>query len=577
MSSGVAKCSSFRFPPVFAIFRTMLQSLRIRNIAIVEDVAVEFGDGLNVITGETGAGKSVIVGALNLILGDRADKSLIRSGADQCAVEAVFTAPPRGLLDDFGLADGEDGPLIIRRQFNANGTGKVFINDSPATVQSLKRVGDLLVDMHGPHDHQSLLSREFQMDLLDAFGEHDKSSRAYKDAYQRWQQLQRDRAALAEDGRDPAQEIEFLQFQVREIEDAKLADLDEAELQAEHNRVANAARILELADVIHAVLAGDESSAFSALVAAQKPLADLAAIAPEASAWKDEAASVAVQLQELDRSVTNFAGRIDADPQRLQFLDDRLATLHKLKRKYGGSLADVLAFRAKSKERLRFLETRGERATQLDAEITKAVAQIEQHGCELRKLRQAASKKLAAAITKELRDLGFAHGSFDVTLSDTATPAPSGLDEIEFAFAPNVGEPTRPLRQIASSGEMSRVMLAVKVVLAAHDKIPVLVFDEIDANVGGEMGKAVGEKLQVVADKRQVICITHLPQVAAQGACHFVVTKTVRDGRTSADIAPVAEKERAEELARMLGGRDLTSVTLKHAEEMLVKAGKRKR
>ena len=553
----------------------MLQSLRIRNIAIVEDVAVEFGDGLNVVTGETGAGKSVIVGALNLILGDRADKSLIRAGADQCTVEAVFTDPPRSLLEELGIDAGAE--LIIRRQFNANGTGKVFINDSPATVQALKRVGDLLVDMHGPHDHQSLLSREFQLDLLDAFGGHDKARRTYEDVFQCRQQLQRDRAALAEDGRDPAQEIEFLGFQVREIEEAKLPELNEDELLAEHSRIANAQRILELTDGLHTALVEAETSAFAALAGAQKQLSDLAGIIPEAKPWRDDAASLAVQLQELDRTVTNFAQRIDADPARLRELDDRLAQIHKLKRKHGGSVAEALAILTHAKERLNFLQTRGERATQLDAEIAKVSTQIEQRGRELRKLRQAAAKKLAAAITKELRDLGFAHGSFDVTIAPALAPTGSGLDEVEFAFAPNVGEPVRPLRQIASSGEMSRVMLAVKVVLAAHDKIPVLVFDEIDANVGGEMGKAVGEKLAVVAAKRQVICITHLPQVAAQGANHYVVTKSVRDGRTSANITLLTAKERAEELARMLGGRDLTSVTLKHAAEMLAKAGKPKR
>ena len=553
----------------------MLQSLRIRNIAIVEDVAVEFGDGLNVITGETGAGKSVIIGALNLILGDRADKSLIRTGAEQCTVEAVFTTPPRQLLEELGIDAGAE--LIIRRQFNANGTGKVFINDSPATVQSLKRIGDLLVDMHGPHDHQSLLSREFQLDLLDAFGGHDKTRRVYEETYQRWQKLQHERAALAEDGRDPAQEIEFLGFQVREIEEAKLPELNEDELLTEHTRVANAQRILELADGLHAALAESETSAFTALAAAQKQLSDLAGIILEAKSWRDDAASLAVQLQELDRTVTNFAQRIDADPARLRELDDRLAQVHRLKRKYGGSVAETLAVLARAKERLNFLQTRGERAGQIDAEIAKVTGQIEKCGRELRKLRQEAAKKLAGAITKELRDLGFAHGSFDVTLTPVTAPTGNGLDEIEFAFAPNVGEPVRPLRQIASSGEMSRVMLAIKVVLAAHDKIPVLVFDEIDANVGGEMGKAVGEKLSLVAAKRQVICITHLPQVAAQGANHYVVTKNVRDGRTSASITPLPAKERAEELARMLGGRDLTSVTLKHAEEMLTKAVKRKR
>ena len=349
----------------------MLQSLRIRNLAIVEDVAVEFGDGLNVITGETGAGKSVIVGALNLILGDRSDKALIRAGADHCAVEAVFTAPPRGLLDELGLDPGADDTLIIRRQFTAAGTGKVFINDSPATVQSLKRVGDRLVDLHGPHDHQSLLSREFQLDLLDAFGGHAKSCGAYAATYGRWQQLQRDRAALAEDGRDPAQEIEFLSFQVREIEAARLAELNEEELLADHTRVANAQRILALVDSLHAALAESETSAFAALAAAQKQLADLAGIIPDAKPWREEAAALAVQLQELDRTVTTFAQRIDADPARLQELEDRLTLVNRLKRKYGGSVAEALAILARATERLTFLQTRGQRATQLDAEIAR--------------------------------------------------------------------------------------------------------------------------------------------------------------------------------------------------------------
>jgi DNA repair protein RecN (Recombination protein N) len=229
----------------------------------------------------------------------------------------------------------------------------------------------------------------------------------------------------------------------------------------------------------------------------------------------------------------------------------------------------VVAFFANAKQRLHNLETRGERAAALDAAIVKAASAVQVAGKALGTQRRTTAKKLAAAITKELRDLGFAHGAFDVTLTPAAAPGPAGMDEVEFAFTPNAGEGTRPLRQIASSGEISRVMLAVKVILAAHDKIPVLVFDEIDANVGGEMGNAIGEKLRTVAGKRQVVCITHLPQVAAQGASHYVVTKTVRDGRTLAGIGVVAGKERVEELARMLGGKGLTSVTLKHAQELL--------
>ncbi|MCG3148110.1 MAG: DNA repair protein RecN [Verrucomicrobiae bacterium] len=545
----------------------MLQSLRIRNLAIVEDVRVEFGDGLNVITGETGAGKSVIVGALSLLLGERADKSLIRTGTDQCAVEAVFaTQRLNALLEELGL---EPGAVIVRRQFTTAGTGKVFINDTPTTVQTLKRIGELLVDMHGPHDHQSLLNRDFQLEILDAYGA--VKTAAYREAYRRWLDLQAQRATLNEGDADVAQQIDFLKFQIKEIEQADVVKLDEKELGAEHSRAANANRILELAAAIQLALTDGESSAFEGLAVAQRQLQELAGIVPEAEAWKKEAAGIAGGLQELAQTVGTFAGKIDADPQRLQWLEERLATLHKLKRKYGAGIPEIREFLAKARHRLNDLETRGERAEKLDAEIAKAAGQIEKLGRELTTARRAAAKKLAGAVTKELKDLGFAHGSFGVQLTPLGAPGARGLDEIEFSFAPNVGEPARPLRQIASSGEMSRVMLATKVVLAEHDRVTVLVFDEIDANVGGEMGTAIGEKLRTVAGGHQVICITHLPQVAAQGDCHYVVNKTVQGGRTNTGIAAVTGDARVEEIARMLGGKDSTSVALRHAKEMLTR------
>jgi len=553
----------------------MLQSLRIRNLAIVEDLRVEFGPGLNVITGETGAGKSVMIGALNLLLGARADKTLIRAGADQCAVEAVFQLPATTaltpLLDELGVAPCEDGCLIIRRQLGSNGTGKCLINDSPATVQALKQIGDLLVDMHGPHDHQSLLSREFQLDLLDAFGHLEKSRASYAAAYREWQDRQRARAALADESGDPAEQIARLQFQVQEIEAAGLTELDEPQLLQEHAAVANAKRILELAEGIDQALAEGETSVFNNLVHAQKLLQELSTIVPPAAGWKAEAAALAGQAGELAQVIVGFAQRIDAEPERLQALENRLAQLHQLKRKYGPAVADILATLEAARSRLTDLETRGERAALLDEQIKTAVKSVTEQGQELSQQRRAGAKKLATAVTKELRDLGFAHGAFAVTLTAATAPGPGGLDEIEFGFAPNMGEPIRPLRTIASSGEMSRVMLATKSVLAAHDRIPVLVFDEVDANVGGEMANAVGEKLRAVATGHQVLCITHLPQVAAQGARHYVVTKTVRDQRTLAAIQPVTDAARAEEVARMLGGRDLTSVTIRHARELLKK------
>jgi DNA repair protein RecN (Recombination protein N) len=552
----------------------MLQSLRIRNLAIVEDVRVEFGAGLNVITGETGAGKSVIVGALSLLLGERADKSLLRTGAEQCAVEAVFaTQRLNALLEELGLSAGENGEVIVRRQFNATGTGKVFINDSPATIQALKRIGDLLVDMHGPHDHQSLLNRDFQLELLDAFGHLDTI--AYRTTYRRWLDLQPQRAALNTGDANVAQQIDFLKFQLKEIEQADILGLDEAELVAEHGRAANAQRILELAEAIRQALSESESSAFEGLAAAQRQLQELAGIVPEAEPWRNEAGQMAGQIQELAATVTGFAQKIDADPQRLQWLEERLATLHRLKRKYGAGIPAIREFVEQARQRLNDLETRGERAGKLDVEIAQTARHVEKLAKELTSARRTVAKKLAGAVTRELKDLGFAHGSFGVTLVPGPGPGPRGADEIEFCFAPNVGEPARPLRQIASSGEMSRVMLATKVVLAEHDRVTVLVFDEIDANVGGEMGTAIGAKLRTVAAGHQVICITHLPQVAALGEHHLVVRKTVQNGRTSAGITVATDEARVEELARMLGGKDSTSVALRHAREMLARSRRR--
>ena len=285
--------------------------------------------------------------------------------------------------------------------------------------------------------------------------------------------------------------------------------------------------------------------------------------------WRNEVESLSIQLQELSNTIAGFVQNIDADPERLVWIEDRIALIQKLKRKYGNSVASMLAFLEKARERLSDLETRGERLTKLDAEIADADTSARSIGDTLRKARRKAAASLGKAITQQLHDLGFAHGEFSVDVRPAATLRPSGLDDVDFGFAPNVGEPMRSLKAIASSGEISRVMLAVKAVLAKHDRIPVLVFDEIDSNVGGEMGSAIGAKLSAVAEQHQVLCITHLPQVAVHGATHFVVTKEVSDGRTRTSIQPDAEEARAEEVARMLGGKTLTSVTLTHAREML--------
>jgi DNA repair protein RecN (Recombination protein N) len=552
----------------------MLQTLCVKNLAIVENIAVEFQPGLNVITGETGAGKSILVGALGLVLGERADKDMVRAGQEQFGVEATFQLTDatdlNAALDELGLAACENGRLVIRRLISVSGSTKILVNDSPATVQALKRIGDRLVDMHGPHDHQSLLSQEFQLSVLDAFGRLDKSRAAYESVYRDLLDLDNRRKALDGNDQQVAQQMDLLAFQVKEIEDANLTDADEGDLEREHTVVANAQRILELADGIRRALTEDEMAAFNAMTVVHRHLAELAGLLPEAAAWRTEAESISVQVQELSTSIAAEVQKIDADPGRLQWLDDRLALIHKFKRKYGKSIPEIRQFLETSRTRLQDLQTRGRRIAEIEAQIEAVRKKVKANGQKLGKERRTAAEQLAKAVTNELRTLGFPHSAFDVALRE-AEPGPSGMDEIEFGFAPNVGEPMRPLRAIASSGEISRVMLATKAVLALHDRIPILVFDEIDANVGGEMGLAIGEKLVTVAKHHQVICITHLPQVAVHGKTHFVVAKDVRAGRTTTRIAPVAGPDRVEEIARMLGGKDLTSVALKHAREMLEK------
>ena len=555
----------------------MLQTLHVRNLALVEDITVEFEPGLNVITGETGAGKSVIIGALALLLGERADRSLIRAGADQCLAEAVFQLAESddidAVLEDVGLPACEGGQLLIRRTLSANGTGKQVVNDSPTTLQVLKRVGERLVDMHGPYDHQSLLRTDFQLDILDAFGHLWDARGAYEALYDELRGLQAQRQELEGTAdQDVMQHIDMLRFQVKEIEEAKPVEGEDEAIALEQSQVGNAQRILELADAVRNALVEADTACLNGLAVVQKALGDLASLVPEAGGWRDEAHALAIQVRELADSVDRRVRDIEADPRRLQWLDERLALYHRLKRKYGGTIPEILAFLDRAQARLHDLETRGERLGELDKRIAEARAKVEQSGARLGKSRRTVAAKLAGTITEELRDLGFPHGAFGVTLSP-CDPGPSGLDGVEFTFAPNAGEPARSLRAIASSGEISRVMLAVKAVLANHDSIPVLVFDEIDANVGGAMGKAIGAKLDRVGKHHQVMCITHLPQVAVFGRTHFAVSKDVAGGRTRTHIERLAREARVEEIARMLGGRDMTSVTLKHAREMLQQAG----
>lgn len=550
---------------------TVLRMLRVRNLAVVDDAMVEWQPGLNTVTGETGAGKSVIVGALNLLLGERADRSLIRSGADSCNVEAVFEPPElqpiNSLLEDAGLPACEDGQLVIRRSINAAGSGKNLLNDSPVTLQMLKNIGDRLVDMHGPHEHQSLFSRVFQMECLDSFGKHTSALNDYTVAYRNWQELLAQRAELDGDGGGIEHEMALLSDQVAEFEQAAISGADH-DIEKEHAIAANAQRVIELADGICRALDGEDGSAFTGLVSARKMLHELANLTDEAKEWESEVAATTEQVRALAQAVESMAQSIDLDPEHLHKVEERMSLIYRLKRKYGGSLEAVMEARERITARLNLLQHRNEEIERLDKDIATAEKTVLTAGKTLDIARHKASKQMVKDVTAQLRDLGFSHGAFGIELTECA-PGPAGISAIEFGFAPNAGEPMRPLRAIASSGEISRVMLALKTILAEHDSIPVLVFDEIDANVGGEMGTAIGRKLQTIAKCRQVLCITHLPQVAVSGQTHYVVQKSVDKGRTFTRITPITDDERVNEIARMLTGSNPTATTLKHAREML--------
>lgn len=550
----------------------MLRTLKIKNLALVDDVQVGFNDGLNVITGETGAGKSLMIGALRLLLGERADKSMIRTGESSCSVYAEFGLSDSDqvdfVLDDVGLEKCDGGLLIIRRIITET-SNKTFVNDETVTLNVLKRLGEVLVDMHGPYDHQSLLDQQVQLEILDAFGQLEPIKEAYRAEYRTYREIQKEIDSLNTDNDEDLQrQIEFLDYRVNEIESANLAIDEEAEVEEEHSVIANSQHVIELANGAAAALTEGEGCAFDGLVSAQQALNQLIKLVPEAQEWHDEIESAVTSVQEVVRSIENSAAEIDASPERMQWLDDRLTTYQTLKRKYGATVEEVLENCETWKGQLKELRSRDIRREELQAQLEIEFKKLEKAGIALRASRENVADNLSECVTRELVDIGFEHGFFDVQINP-ADPGPTGMDEIEFGFAPNAGEDMRPLRMIASSGEISRVMLATKAVLAKQDQIPVLVFDEIDANIGGEIGGAVGRKLAQVAECHQLLCITHLPQVAACGNHHLAVSKKVEDGRTFTEVELLDEETRAEEIARMLGGKDSTNVTLQHAKEML--------
>jgi DNA repair protein RecN (Recombination protein N) len=548
----------------------ILTLLRIKNLALVEDLEWQLAPGFTAITGETGAGKSIIIGALQLLLGERTDKSLIRTGAEACTVEAVFAGEAlqelNRLLEESGV-EHNDGELIVKRSFSVAGTNRQFINGSPTTLGVLKKLGDDLVDLHGPHDHQSLLSPERQLGLLDGYAHTSATLREFEQVYRKLQALHAEHASLSTAEAAREQETDLLRHQIDEIERANLTADEEEEIATRYRLASNSKRLLELAAAISRRLAEADDAILTQLAETQRLLRDLEKIDPDKSALADAHAACVLELSEISQVLAKYAEQLDLDPAQLAALEERITLFEALKRKYGGSIAEVIAFGERAAERMRKIEGRDAELERLSQEIEGARGEVERIGHALHKARSKAAPKLAENIRANLRDLGFRQSEFEVKLSALEEARPAGFDAVELLFSPNPGEPLKPLRLIASSGEISRLMLAIKSSLAAQDAIPLLVFDEIDANVGGEIANAVGEKMRKLAAEHQVLCITHLPQVAAAAETQFVVTKEVVGGRTHSRLSEVSGKARQEEIARMLGGK--SDSALKHAATLL--------
>ncbi|MDR1191694.1 MAG: DNA repair protein RecN [Verrucomicrobiales bacterium] len=543
----------------------MLQSLRIKNLALIDDLTWEPGAGLNILSGETGAGKSILIDAFNLLLGERAEKSLVRDGAEECAVEgrlagAGFLNP---LLEENGLELCQDGELFLKRSFGVARGGRQFVNGSPAPLAVLKKIGDALADLHGPHDHQSLLSNASQLRALDAYAALAARRREVAALFRDWQRL---RAEAEELNNTPAgdlrRQVEFLDQQIGEIRDAKLTVSEEEQLERDYRVGSHSRRILELAGGIEKLLGDGEGDALSLLAAAQKQFAEWQRLDPDCAALAEQNAAAAAQVRDLAREARARAEATELDAERLHQIEERLNLVQSLQRKHGATVSAVLARLAELEQQRAGLANRAERMRELTRLIAGAERALTVAAGALSQERRNAAPVLAKEISQQLRELGFQQAGLTIQLTQTATVSADGFDLVEFCFAPNLGETAKPLKAIASSGEMARVMLAVKSVLAGADTIPVLIFDEVDANIGGETALAVGRRLRALARKHQVLCITHLPQVAAAGHHHFAVQKTAAKGRTITRLAALAGAARLEELARMFGDRGATAQAL---------------
>ena len=553
----------------------MLTELRIRNFAIIESLTLPLGRGFNVLSGETGAGKSIIVGALGLLLGERASVDLIRTGADRASVEGVFDIGDRAelarLLDERGI-DVEESLVVLKREIAAAGRARAWVNGTSVNAGLLAEIGRLLVNLHGQHEAQTLLDAESQRRILDAFAGATEQAVAVRDAYDDLAGVRREIADLEKRRKEAERRADYLRHVVKEIEDASLKDGEDVRLEEEARRLENADELRSLAAVIASALDGEEETVLQKLGTTERLLQSLQRIDPTLARLQELYDNAYYAIEALARELEEYESTVELDPERLDEVRRRRDLLFRLTKKYGGSLADVIEMGRRSRGELDLVDSAGLDLRQLEARERESVQRLRERADALTALRRAAAERLGSAVDDVLPELGMPDGHFRAQLVPLAEIGACGAEDIEFRVSLNLGHEDRPLSRVASGGELSRVMLALKTILARLDHVPTLVFDEVDAGIGGRVGLQVGETMRRVASSHQVFAITHLPQIAARAHHHILVSKGARGGVTTADVTVLGGDERVTEVARMLGGDPESDVSRAHARELLESA-----
>lgn len=553
----------------------MLTELRIRNFAIIEALTLPLARGFNVLSGETGAGKSIIVGALSLLLGERASVDLIRTGADRATVEGVFDVGDRAeiaqLLDDRGI-DVEDSLVVLKREIVATGRGRSWVNGTAVNAGLLAEIGRLLVNLHGQHDAQALLDADAQRRILDAFAGATDHAALVEEAYDALAAIRRDSTDLAVRKAEAERRADYLRHVAKEIEDAHLVEGEDVRLEEEARRLENAEELRSLATGLAAALDGEDEAVLSQLGSIARQLSTIQRIDPTLQRLQELYDNGFYALEALARELDDYERTVDLDPSRLEEVRRRRDVLFRLTKKYGGSLARVIEVGKQSRAELDLVDSADLDLRQLKGLAQDALGRLEERSRALSELRRSAAERLGHAVDEVLPELGMPDGRFAVHLAPLPEIGASGAEETEFRVSLNVGHEARSLSRVASGGELSRVMLALKTILARLDRVPTLIFDEVDAGIGGRVGLQVGETMRRVAAYHQVFAITHLAQIAARAHHHILVSKGARAGVTTADTEVLTDDRRVREIARMLGGDQESEVSRAHAVELLESA-----